>query len=399
MNHLSSLVTTLRQSVLESLLVIGIGLGLPTLAASLLWGFHYQLSIDWVAFWWVAALVWLTGHGVPAVIALDESWLTALGLGAEQSSFELSFALLGFALLTAYLAGNAGRRIAHHSLAWISALLAIALFAALSWLVAWSIPAEFAELSQITAIMLPTLWFAVPLLLSMLIERPELLGRWADSALDFVPTRMLSLLRDGALGATMAILMVFVVSGAAIAALVLLNGLEIVSLYESLHAGYLGGSILTVLQLFLLPNLVIWSLAWFAGPGFSIGIATQVSPLGTQLGPVPALPIFGAIPGDLGSWGFVAFIVPILAGFLTMFLLKQHSSGFGWQLGSAAAVGVASGILAGFLGLISSGSIGPGRMIEVGVDALQVGLWFGLLVLIGAVIGTLTRNFSRTLVR
>src|SRR5690606_9266186 len=134
-------------------------------------------------------------------------------------------------------------------------------------------------------------------------------------------------------------------------------------------------------QLLLLPNFIIWTLSWFAGPGFSIWVATQVSPLGTQLGPIPALPIFGAIPGDLGGWGFIAFIVPVIAGFLIMFLLKQRDTEFGWQLVSAVEVGVASGILAMVLGLLASGGIGPGRMIQVGVDAIQVGLWFGLLVL------------------
>src|SRR5690554_6505110 len=171
MNRLSSL----GQSVLEALLVLGIGLGIPTLATTLLWGFHYQLTIEWPAFWLVAALAWLTGHGDHATIQLDAEWLQLLGLESSQPSFELSLAMLGFAFLTLYLARYAGRRIAHHPVPWFSFTEAMLDFAFASFAVVSSIPTEVATVSPVWGVILLTLWFVLPMTISMLLERPELL--------------------------------------------------------------------------------------------------------------------------------------------------------------------------------------------------------------------------------
>ncbi len=86
------------------------------------------------------------------------------------------------------------------------------------------------------------------------------------------------------------------VSAVALTALLVLGYAEIIRLYEALHTEVVGGVAITALQLALLPDLVVWTASWFVGPGFAIGVGSQVSPLGTALGPLPALPIFGALP-------------------------------------------------------------------------------------------------------
>src|SRR5690554_1311047 len=122
----------LWQSALDGVLVVDIGLGIPTIATTLLWGCHYELAIEWSVFWFVAVLVWLTGHGVPVRLQLDDHWLEALELTAEQSAFDVSLPLIGCIILTVYLARNAGRRIAHYALPWLSASVALAVFIACS---------------------------------------------------------------------------------------------------------------------------------------------------------------------------------------------------------------------------------------------------------------------------
>src|SRR5690606_18860563 len=79
----------------------------------------------------------------------------------------------------------------------------------------------------------------------------------------------------------------------------------------------------TIAQLAFLPNLVVWAISWFVGPGFAIGVGSSIGPLGTNLGPVPAVPFLGALPtGDL-AWGFLGLLVPALAGFFAGLLVRR----------------------------------------------------------------------------
>ena len=93
-----------------------------------------------------------------------------------------------------------------------------------------------------------------------------------------------------------AVAIILAVSAVALTALLVLGYADIIRLYEALHTEVVGGVAVTALQLALLPDLVVWTASWFVGPGFAIGTGSQVSPLGTSLGPLPALPVFGALP-------------------------------------------------------------------------------------------------------
>ena len=69
-------------------------------------------------------------------------------------------------------------------------------------------------------------------------------------------------------------------------------------------------------QLLVVPDAVVWAAAYLAGPGFAVGTATSVDPGGTVLGPLPALPLFGAlpVPGANPVWLWALLAVPVLAG-------------------------------------------------------------------------------------
>src|SRR5690606_30762586 len=133
------------------------------------------------------------------------------------------------------------------------------------------------------------------------------------------------------------------------------------------------GIAVTVGQLAFLPNLVIFAASWLVGPGFAIGAGSSVSPIATQLGPLPAVPFFGALPsGDL-AFGFVGLLVPVLAGFLVAAILRPRlvesldvDRPLLWLIGTGAAAGVVAGLLLGGLAAVASGAAGPGRLGEVG---------------------------------
>ncbi|WP_394622957.1 cell division protein PerM, partial [Escherichia coli] len=67
-------------------------------------------------------------------------------------------------------------------------------------------------------------------------------------------------------------------------------------LHQQIGATGWGGFCLILLQLAWLPTMALWGTAWTMSPGFAFGTGTFVSPLGSHLGIVPALPVLGALP-------------------------------------------------------------------------------------------------------
>ena len=70
-------------------------------------------------------------------------------------------------------------------------------------------------------------------------------------------------------------------------------------------------SIMIVLaQLLFIPNAIVWVLSWLSGPGFYLGSDALHSPTSAPVGPIPAIPLFGATPASApGNWVVLALIV------------------------------------------------------------------------------------------
>lgn len=149
------------------------------------------------------------------------------------------------------------------------------------------------------------------------------------------------------------------------------------------------GVLLAVAQLAVAPNLVLWVLAWVAGPGFSVGTGTVYSPTEVVSGPLPALPMLGALPVDpaAGPVRWVPLLV-VVAGALAGWWLHRRLDGRAWWQPFAAALGagVAAGGIAGILTLLAGGAVGPGRLAEVGGPAADVALTVAGLGLVGVLL-------------
>jgi len=185
-----------------------------------------------------------------------------------------------------------------------------------------------------------------------------------------------------------------------VALLIFGNYGTIITMYEQLQAGALGGVALTLGQLAFLPNLVIWMASWLVGPGFAIGTGSSVSPIGTELGPLPALPLFGVIPPGGFAFGLVGVLVPLIAGFLAAALLRSRP----WMrlpegplplFLTALAIGIVTGIELGLLAWWSSGALGPGRLHDVGPNPWLVGAIATVEVAVAAVIGLMAGGRAR----
>ncbi len=162
---------------------------------------------------------------------------------------------------------------------------------------------------------------------------------------------------------------------------------------EALDPGLIGQVGLVLLQLAFLPDLAVWAGSWLAGPGFSVGAGTTVAPLGTVLGPLPAIPVLGALPEPGPGHGWMGWVlavaVVVSCGALGGWRLALRRAGATRRQLALDLVGlclvVGCTVLA--LGWASTGSMGPGRMAVVGPSPLELAGTVLVQVLAGSALG------------
>lgn len=386
-------------SAFEALLVVAIGIAITLAPLTVLWGVHYGFAVDWAVFWRISVDFWLLGHGVDMTMALDPTAAASLGFPTAAAPVTLTIAALGFALLTVLLGIRAGSRVAETRYRLLGEFVAISTFALLSFAVTLSAIHPVARPSLWQGTVLPTVAFAIGVVIgSFRVRQPadavsspvrDWFGRWNPRA----RAALTQSVRGGAGAAAVVVIVASVASGA----LILVSYARVISLYEGLHSDVLGGLVLTLGQLAFIPNIVVWTASWLVGPGFAIGTGSAVTPLATQLGPIPAIPMFGALPAGEHAFGFVGLLAPVLAGFFVALVIRggvtralDGSSRRATLAIVAVAIGIVGGTILGLLAWSSSGAAGPGRLVDVGPDPWSVGLWAALEIGIGALIGIFT---------
>jgi len=394
--------TTALLSAFEAVLVVAIGVGLALAPLTVMWAVHTGFSVDWLVFWRAAVDIWLLGHGVDLRLTLDPLTAASLGIPGAADPVEVTIAALGFLVITVLFAVRAGRRIASSPYRHTGEFVAIATFTLLAIGLTASADYPLAQPSRWHGVVLPTLVFTVGMLLGSTRERLRAPREDTGSSLrdwieDWVPAARsvaATALRGGAAAAAFVLL----VSAVVVAARIVLSYAEIITLYERLHADVLGGAVLTLGELAFLPNLVVWAASWLIGPGFALGTGSAVSPLATTLGPVPAIPILGAIPTGDTSFGFAGIAVPVVAGFVAGAVIGRgvRDEAVGTRALTGLLIGVVGGALLGVLAALSGGAAGPGRLADVGPDALMVALFGSLEIGIAAVLGMATLDFGRS---
>jgi hypothetical protein len=139
---------------------------------------------------------------------------------------------------------------------------------------------------------------------------------------------------------------------------------------------------ITLLSLGYLPNVLVASVSWIAGPGVSIG-AAAASPVFTSLGAVPPIPLMAIMPSSrTPAWTIAVFAVPLVVGVLAGLRCRGADSD---PTRRVAAVGLVAGMVATVLGiaaLVVSGHLAGGPFDPVVVPAVSlvaslVG-WIGL---------------------
>ncbi|CAH0327226.1 hypothetical protein SRABI128_05890 [Microbacterium sp. Bi128] len=356
----------------------------------------------------LAGQAWLLIHGVP--LLLDTA---GAGSAAQPESGTLSLIPLGLALIPFLLAWRAGRRLARASYTdqlW-QALLG-------SWLAyaGFGIATGFVCRTADVGI---SLWAAafiplIPFGLGMVVGARREAGSWSrligvDAVAWLSRTSQHSRWAGSYLGSaikagSVALMASLAMSAALLAVDLFIHWNLVVAVYEGLDAGAMGGGVLTIVQLGFLPNLVVFALAWISGAGFALGVGSLAGPLGTAVGPLPSVPVFAALPAGSLDFGFVALVVPALAGALAgWWFLREGENHFDewlsikirarWFTAAAstlvlgAVIGSVAGLLAAGLAWLARGSAGIGRLTEIGPDPLRTALFVAAEVGIGVVIG------------
>jgi hypothetical protein len=296
----------------------------------------------WIPYVSGAADVWLIGHGVDVRFAV------------AGTPFTVTAAALGPALVTALCAARAGRRAgatAAPAVAWAAQLVLT--------LVASAVLAAVGT----TAVAAPAVWQA--LLLPLAVTAVGSLAGLRSVRPGVRP------LPDGFRAGLIAVLLLVAVSAVLLTVLLLARFADVVALDESLDAGPVGGFVLTCAQVLAMPTFVVWALSWIVGAGVTLGAGSSIGPFTGSTGPLPALPVLGAVPVDPPAWAAAVLVLPVVAGFVAVLLVRRGGATTG-AVPLGALTGAVAGLVAGVLAACSSGAAGPGRFAAVGPDALLV---------------------------
>lgn len=301
-------------------------------------------------------LVWLAAHRVP--LAMADGGTLQLVPG-------------GLSLLIVLLLYRAGRWTAHVTAVGERATVAhIMVPAAAGYGAAGAVAARFAANDQLSSSPAwAAVWCGAVALTAMgsgvVREAPDAAGLTALPSSAKVAAR-------GAAGIVLALL----AAGAVLtAASVVLHAEEIGSGVEALRVDVPGLVVLAALNMALVVNAMVWGAAYALGPGFVLGTDRLVSPLGIDDGPLPVIPLLGAVPaGTGGTIGWLVIAGPVGAGLVGGALVWRHASGeprlhlmaMGMAAGALAAAGMS------VLALLSGGSAGVQRLAEVGPVPWQV---------------------------
>ena len=135
-----------------------------------------------------------------------------------------------------------------------------------------------------------------------------------------------------------------------------------------------GTALMTLAQLLYLPTVIVWALAWVAGPGFAVGSGTLFAPGEVLAAPLPAVPLLGALPSPEAPGPQWVVVAPALVGIVVGVLLHRRlpQDSLARTAGSALVCALGTALGGAALVLAAAGGIGPGRMAQTGGEPAAV---------------------------
>jgi hypothetical protein len=347
---------------------------LPALVS---WVASPESTVPWTDALGVGASLWLLGGGAWlragfASIAFVPLLMTAaLALGAAWGAWRTGLEEAVSSSRTGHRLGLLRRPVADALALWAGGYAACAALIAL-------LASSGSPRPRLEMLVLPVL--AVPLVAAgtaaarLVSRHPDLAGpRWQRPAQ--VPDVVRRALRPAATGAAA----LLALGCALVVLLVVLRFPSVVHLHRSLAPGMVGGVVLTIAQVLCLPNAGLWAASFMAGTGFSVVEGASTTWTGSRSGLMPMVPALGALPdpgafpGLVPALALVPVLVGALIGWRSLRAVARLSTARTKLLVTGTAVTLAAAAL-GVLDALAGGSLGTGRLSDIGAPALAMSL-------------------------
>ena len=233
----------------------------------------------------------------------------------------------------------------------------------------------------------PLTAFLVPGFVSALCATAGLAKRCgiAAAAREYLDPVALRGLRAGALG-----LAGLLAVGAIVYTVSLVVSVHTVGQLFSANAPGFGSSVgMLLLSVGYLPNAVVATLSFVAGPGFSIGAVT-LTPFSFRGGTLPGLPLLGGMPEHLARWWPALMVLPAAVGVLVGWSLRHSDEDPRARLRTVGIAGALIGFGCVLLGTLAGGRLGHGPFdpVSVPVGLLSVAA-FGWIAVPGSLVAWL----------
>jgi hypothetical protein len=283
-------------TVLDVVVLVGLGLGLLFAPLTLVWAFDDGFATDLLLSWAIAVDGWMLGHGVPLTLTLDPTLAQSLSLGESSSTFVVDIALLGLGLITLLWGYRIGRRSGTRIYPVSTWFVAVGTLVGLSFVMVFFLPQHMVTMELMDALVRPALFLAAGLALATWVGSRAPGGRVLEGVL---PETVLAVMRTGVKTAGASVLGLVALASLALAGLVLWSFGTMIVLYESLQPGVWGIITLSIAQLALLPTAIVWGAMWMVGPGFAVGPGRWFHLLVQRCRRYPRFPCLASFPPTL----------------------------------------------------------------------------------------------------
>lgn len=381
----------------DAVITAAVGLALALAPLTLLWAVALP-GAPWDGLWPAAGTIWQLGNLVPVTVTLPVDYVVTAGIDPSVASFVLSLAPLAFTAITAVSAWRSGGRASSSGAALTGVLAGSIVFAGIAYAVAFTAANPIGVVDLVPAIVIPAAVFAVPA------AAGAVLGEWRDAdtgpvaalrdRIESAPTTWGRTVEVIARSSTVAVVALLGASALAVAVAVFAGGSRIVGLSQGANLDVLGVIVVNLAQVLYLPTLVIWALAYLAGPGVDLGGGYLVAPVGAQTGVLPGIPLLGALPEASSPWLLGLALIPVAVGAFAGWIARSDllvpiggsrpTDAVGPRVVVLVSISAIAAAVAAGLSALAGGGIGPGRLSAIGPEPGPVALAIGLEFAVGA---------------
>jgi hypothetical protein len=214
--------------------------------------------------------------------------------------------------------------------------------------------------------------------IAVVVALPTVLS--AAGLLDDVRDRVPALVRSAVAGGVAAFLVIVLAGSVLLVVAVVHRRSDIAAVSDQVGQSAVASTFLLVLSLLYVPTLLGWASTWLTGAGVHVGGGSVLALASGSPAELPPVPLLAVLPQAVPEWTRVLPLVVVLAGVLGAALVRRRMSApaLGQRVMAVVLMAVVTAGLVGALGLLTGGSLGSVRLVDLGPHAKVAslyGLW------------------------